>query len=87
MIKLVSQSSYNGPATGSIPSTASNPSTVNTSISGPSTHQVEIMTRVGDVNWASGSKPSDSEIISVYSSKSAYYDQGKVLQHVKHYPD
>ena len=48
---------------------------------------IQAISRVGDVNWASGSKSSDSEIISVYSPKSAYYDQGKVLQHVKCYPD
>jgi hypothetical protein len=43
---------------------------------------------VGDVDWASGvKKPSQSEIISVYGGKSTFYEQSKVLQHVKNYPD
>ena len=32
-------------------------------------------------------KPSQSEVISVYSGKSTFYEQSKVLQHVKNHPD
>jgi hypothetical protein len=42
----------------------------------------------GDIDWASGlKKPSQTEIISVYGGKSTFYEQSKVLQHVKNYPD
>jgi hypothetical protein len=42
----------------------------------------------GDVDWESGTKkPSQSEIITVYGGKSTFYEQSKVLQHVKQYPD
>ena len=40
------------------------------------------ISKVGDIDWESGTKPTDSEIIGVYTGKSAYYDQTKVLQHV-----
>jgi len=43
---------------------------------------------VGDIDWVSGvKKPSQSEIISVYSGKSTFYEQSKVLQHVKNHPN
>jgi hypothetical protein len=48
---------------------------------------VEAVSKVNDVDWASGKKPADSEIISVYFGKSSFYDQSKVLQHVKRFPD
>ncbi|KAF8811543.1 hypothetical protein BYT27DRAFT_6441316 [Phlegmacium glaucopus] len=49
---------------------------------------IRATSKVGDVDWVFGSKkPSDSEIISVYSGKSSFYEQAKVLQHVKLYPD
>ena len=41
------------------------------------------ISKVGDIDWESGTKPTDSEIIGVYTGKSAYYDQTKVLQHVR----
>lgn len=37
---------------------------------------------ISSSDWDSGKKPTDSEIIAIYSSKSVYYDQSKVLQHV-----
>ena len=37
---------------------------------------------VGDTNWELGKKPTDSEVIGIYSSKLVFYDQSKVLQHV-----
>ncbi|KAF8797516.1 hypothetical protein BYT27DRAFT_7219171 [Phlegmacium glaucopus] len=46
------------------------------------------ISKVGDVDWVFGSKkPVDSEIISVYGGRSTFYEQSKVLQHVKLYPD
>jgi hypothetical protein len=45
------------------------------------------ISQVNDIEWESGKKPVDSEIIGVYGGKSAYYDQSKVLQHVRYYPD
>lgn len=43
---------------------------------------------IGDVDWVSGiKKPSQSEVISVYSGKSTFYEQSKILQHVKNHPD
>ena len=43
---------------------------------------------LGDVDWVSGvKKPSQTEIISVYGGKSAFYEQAKVLQYVSNYPD
>jgi len=49
---------------------------------------MKAISQVGDVDWVSGSKkPSDSEIIAVYGGKSTFYEQAKVLQHVKLYPD
>jgi hypothetical protein len=43
---------------------------------------------VGDIDWVSGvKKPSQSEIISVYGGKSTFYEQSKVLQRVKNYPN
>jgi hypothetical protein len=48
----------------------------------------EAIVKAGSVDWVSGSKkPADTEIISVYASKSSFYDQSKVLQHVKLFPD
>lgn len=41
-----------------------------------------------DIDWESGvKKPSQSEIISVYGGKSTFYEQSKVLQHVKIHSD
>jgi hypothetical protein len=48
---------------------------------------IEAISKVNDVDWVSGKKPADSEIISVYFGKSTFYDQSKVLQHVKLFPD
>lgn len=45
------------------------------------------ISNVGDVEWESGKKPVDSEIITVYVAKSAYYDQLKVLQHIRLHDD
>lgn len=45
------------------------------------------ISQVGDVEWESGKKPVDSEIISVYVAKSAFYDQLKVLQHIRVHDD
>ena len=45
------------------------------------------ISKVGDIDWESGTKPTDSEIIGVYTGKSAYYDQTKVLQHVRLHSD
>jgi hypothetical protein len=43
---------------------------------------------VGNIDWESGvKKPSQSEIISVYSGKSTFYEQSKVLQHIKIHPN
>ena len=42
---------------------------------------------VGGTDWESGKKPTDSEIIGIYNSKLVFYDQSKVLQHVRHYSD
>lgn len=42
-------------------------------------------TRVGELEWAPGKKPSDGEVIGVYGGKSTFYEQAKVLQHVKLY--
>jgi hypothetical protein len=41
--------------------------------------------RVGELEWAPGKKPADSEVITVYGGKSAFYEQGKVLQRVRIY--
>ena len=127
VFNITSQSSYNGPVTGShyVPTTASRTSTpslfpkplVSSLISA---RHIEIMTtldmdqglvsnkgarvsletawkryttiikaisRVGDADWVSGKKPTDSEVIGVYSSKSVFYDQSKVLQHVRLHPE
>ncbi|KAF8808432.1 hypothetical protein BYT27DRAFT_7255550 [Phlegmacium glaucopus] len=46
------------------------------------------ISKVGDVDWVFGSKkPVNSKIISVYGGRSTFYEQSKVLQHVKLYPD
>lgn len=43
---------------------------------------------VGDIDWVSGlKKPAQTEIISVYGGKSTFYEQAKILQRVKNYPD
>jgi hypothetical protein len=41
------------------------------------------ISRVGEVDWELGKKPVEGEIIGVYCGKSAFYDQVKVLQHVR----
>lgn len=43
--------------------------------------------KIGDVDWESGKKPSQSDLISVYGGRSTFYEQAKVLQKVKQYPD
>jgi hypothetical protein len=45
------------------------------------------ISKVGDTDWDLGKKPADGEIIGVYVGKSAYYDQTKVLQHVRLHPN
>ena len=45
------------------------------------------ISRVGEVDWESGKKPTDSEVIGVYTSKSVFYDQLKVFQHVRRHPE
>jgi hypothetical protein len=45
------------------------------------------ISNVGGVDWDRGKKPADGEIIGVYSGKSAFYDQSKVLQHVRLHPN
>ena len=45
------------------------------------------ISNVGGYDWDRGKKPSDGEIIGVYSGKSAFYDQSKVLQHVRLHPN
>jgi hypothetical protein len=45
------------------------------------------ISKVSDTEWETGKKPTDGEIIGIYSSKSVYYDQAKVLQHVPRYPE
>jgi hypothetical protein len=42
---------------------------------------------VSNTDWEMGKKPTDSEVIGVYGSKSVFYDQLKVLQHVRKYPE
>jgi hypothetical protein len=127
-IKINSQSSYNGPVTGTgsnyVASTVSVSQTTTPSTSKPlnksSARQLEIMSVldmdqslisnkgsrvsletiwkrytsitkaisiVSSSDWDSGKKPTDSEIIAIYSSKSVFYDQSKVLQHVRIYPE
>lgn len=44
---------------------------------------IKATTRVGELEWAPGKKPADSEVISVYGGKSVFYGQVKVLQRVK----
>ena len=51
-------------------------------------HYVTIMkaiTKVGELRWVSGRKPADSEVIGIYGGKSMFYEQVRVLQHVKLY--
>lgn len=127
---LKSQSSYNGPVTGShyVPSTTSKASVhISTPIASGSrdvgslsARQIDFMStldmdqglvgkkgtpssletiwkryvvinnafaKINNIDWESGiKKPSQSEIVSVYSGKSTYYEQSKVLQHVKVHP-
>jgi hypothetical protein len=45
------------------------------------------ISKVGDIDWELGRKPADGEIIGVYIGKSAYYDQVKVLHHVRVHSD
>jgi hypothetical protein len=44
------------------------------------------ISKVGDAEWDSG-KPSEGEIIGVYLGKSAFYDQARVLKHVRLHSD
>lgn len=41
--------------------------------------------RVGDLEWAFGKKPADSEVIAIYSGKSMFYEQANVLKRVPLY--
>ena len=123
---ITSQSSYNGPVTGTRNVLTTVSRTLTPVMSGPhdssslSARHVEIMTaldmdkslvsnkgsrvsletiwkcyieitkaisRVGDIDWELGKKPTDSEVIGIYSSKSVYYDHSKVLQHVRRHFD
>ena len=45
------------------------------------------ISRVGETDWELGKKPTDSEVIGIYGSKSVYYDQAKVLQYVRLYSE
>ena len=45
------------------------------------------ISKVGENDWPRGGKPADGEIIGVYVGKSAFYDQAKVLQHVRVHSD
>jgi hypothetical protein len=125
-ININSQSSYNGPVTGSnyVASTVSVSRNTTPTTSKPldksSARQLEIMSvldmdqsliskkgsrvsletiwkrytsitkaisMVSSSDWDSGKKPTDSEIITIYNSKSVFYDQSKVLQHLPVYPE
>jgi hypothetical protein len=48
---------------------------------------IKAISMVGETDWESGKKPTDSEVIGIYSSKSVFYDGAKVLQHVRIYSD
>jgi hypothetical protein len=48
---------------------------------------MKAISKVGEAEWEAGKKPSDAEIIGVYLGKSAFYDQARVLQHVRLHPD
>jgi hypothetical protein len=48
---------------------------------------IKAISMVGETDWERGKKPAESEIIGVYGGKSAYYDQSKVLQFVRFYPE
>lgn len=122
-IDINSQSSYNGPVTGSNISSISVSRTTTPVAAKPfdnsSARQLEIISvldmdqslinnkgsrvsletiwkrytaitkaisMVSSSDWESGRKPTDSEIIAIYSSKSVFYDQSKVLQHVRLFP-
>ena len=123
-IDINSQSSYNGPVTGSSISSIVSVSRTTTPVTAKlldnsSARQLEIISvldmdqslinnkgsrvsletiwkrytaitkaisMVSSSDWESGRKPTDSEIIAIYSSKSAFYDQSKVLQHVRLFP-
>jgi hypothetical protein len=37
------------------------------------------------IEWESGKKPTDGEVIGIYLSRSVFYDQARVLQHVPCY--
>jgi len=45
------------------------------------------ISKVGEADWDLGKKPTNSEVISVYTSKSVFYDQVKVLQHVQNFSE
>ena len=47
---------------------------------------LKAITRVGELEWALGKKPADSEVIGVYGGRSTFYEQVRVLQRVKLYP-
>ena len=46
---------------------------------------MKAITKVGELRWASGRKPADSEVIGIYGGKSMFYEQVRVLQRVKLY--
>ena len=48
---------------------------------------VKAISKVGNIDWESGKRPTDSEVIVIYTSKSVFYDQSKVFQHVRLYPE
>ena len=48
---------------------------------------IRAISKVGEVEWDSEKKPVDGEIIGVYTSKSPFYHQMKVLQHVQIHSD
>lgn len=48
---------------------------------------IKAISMVNETEWEVGKKPAEGEIIGVYGGKSAYYDQSKVLQFVRLYPE
>ena len=45
------------------------------------------ISKVGEIDWDVGKAPADSEVIGVYVGKSAFYDQSRVLHHVRLHSD
>ena len=43
--------------------------------------------KVGEIDWDVGKAPADSEVIGVYAGESAFYDQSRVLHHVRLHSD